>query len=167
MNNKNTLSAGASSPAQKKGETPCESIVSQKEDHQGSDVSLAVSPAMSHAAKDENKKTESCKSCNKSGSQPSIRPDCYSCVHRGSVPGNAHSRCRHPDIAPLLDDPLMEILSIMGGTRLGNMSMMFESAYKLLGISGNEHGKNNGWFNWPVNFDPTWLESCDGYEKKL
>ena len=23
-----------------------------------------------------------------------------------------------------------------------------------------------GWFNYPWNFDPTWLLECDGYEKR-
>lgn len=32
-----------------------------------------------------------------------------------------------------------------------------------LNIKGNPHGIENGWFIWPVNFDPIWLESCDGF----
>lgn len=30
-------------------------------------------------------------------------------------------------------------------------------------VTGNSHGIRMGWFLWPVNFDPTWLESCDGF----
>ena len=30
-------------------------------------------------------------------------------------------------------------------------------------VKGNEHGKRNGWFLWPMNFDPVWLISCDGF----
>jgi hypothetical protein len=33
-------------------------------------------------------------------------------------------------------------------------------------VTGNEHGINSGWFRWPVNFDPTWLISCDGFRPK-
>lgn len=33
-------------------------------------------------------------------------------------------------------------------------------------VKGHEHGKRMGWFLWPFNFDPTWLISCDGFEKK-
>ena len=29
---------------------------------------------------------------------------------------------------------------------------------------GKEHGRNKGWFLWPLNFDPVWLVSCDGFE---
>lgn len=28
---------------------------------------------------------------------------------------------------------------------------------------GNIHGIAKGWFRWPYNFDPVWLEECDGY----
>lgn len=31
-------------------------------------------------------------------------------------------------------------------------------------VRGNPHGVRGGWFFWPLNFDPTWLESCDGFE---
>lgn len=33
-------------------------------------------------------------------------------------------------------------------------------------VSGHPHGIKNGWFLWPVNFDPNWLESCDGFSDK-
>lgn len=30
-------------------------------------------------------------------------------------------------------------------------------------VKGAAHGIRNGWFRWPLNFDPVWLESCDGF----
>ena len=30
-------------------------------------------------------------------------------------------------------------------------------------VSGHAHGVRSGWFMWPVNFDPTWLVSCNGF----
>jgi len=30
-------------------------------------------------------------------------------------------------------------------------------------IIGNDHGVKNGWFHWPINFDPTWLITCNGW----
>ena len=33
-------------------------------------------------------------------------------------------------------------------------------------VVGNLHGVRNGWFWWPINFDPVWLEKCTGFEKK-
>jgi hypothetical protein len=31
-------------------------------------------------------------------------------------------------------------------------------------VIGDAHGKFNGWFSWPFNFDPVWLLSCTGFE---
>lgn len=39
-----------------------------------------------------------------------------------------------------------------------------ECAFDLMGVRGSEHAIKNGWFYWPWNFDPTWLESCNGFE---
>jgi hypothetical protein len=33
-------------------------------------------------------------------------------------------------------------------------------------IIGNLHGIKNGWFYWPFNYDPVWLESCNFFEEK-
>ncbi len=79
------------------------------------------------------------------------KPDCYKCKHRGTVPGDAHSCCKYP----------------------GNDTEMFsffahgnrENAKKL-NIKANPHGIGSGWFLWPVNFDPVWLENCDGFKSK-
>lgn len=30
-------------------------------------------------------------------------------------------------------------------------------------VEGNPHGILNGWFMWPLLFDPCWLVSCDGF----
>jgi hypothetical protein len=31
-------------------------------------------------------------------------------------------------------------------------------------VKGHQVGINGGWFMWPINFDPTWLLECDGFE---
>jgi hypothetical protein len=33
----------------------------------------------------------------------------------------------------------------------------------LLNVDAEEHGKRNGWFRWPSNFDPVWLTKCEGF----
>lgn len=78
--------------------------------------------------------------------------NCYKCEYRGSVPGDAHSCCRYP----------------------GNSTDMFDffntkniNNIKKLNIKANKHGVNKGWFMWPVNFDPVWLENCDGFKEKV
>jgi hypothetical protein len=35
-----------------------------------------------------------------------------------------------------------------------------------LNIKASAHGIKMGWFMHPVNFDPVWLESCDGFTPK-
>jgi hypothetical protein len=30
----------------------------------------------------------------------------------------------------------------------------------------NEHGVKNGWADWPLNFDPVWVEDCKFFEEK-
>jgi hypothetical protein len=58
--------------------------------------------------------------------------ECYKCVHRLEIPGNAHTRCNNHNAK----------------------------------VSGSEHGIRKGWFAWPLNFDPVWLESCNGFSDK-
>jgi hypothetical protein len=40
-------------------------------------------------------------------------------------------------------------------------------ANTLAKVTGEKHGIKNGWFNWPFNFDPNWLTSCDGFKKTI
>lgn len=79
---------------------------------------------------------------------------CYDCKHRGTVPGSAHSSCRHPACKTS-----------------GNMlTALFEGSLGIyppeLNIKANPYGVKSGWFMFPMNFDPTWLENCDGFEEK-
>jgi hypothetical protein len=29
-----------------------------------------------------------------------------------------------------------------------------------------EYAISNGWVTWPINYDPRWLETCKGYERR-
>lgn len=87
---------------------------------------------------------------------------CYSCVYRGNIPGSAHSNCNHPCIKSIAEHPIVRI----AGLTHGNMGRVMKPLFEILNIKGNKHGIENGWFNWPVNFDPIWLENCDGYKPK-
>ena len=77
--------------------------------------------------------------------------NCYKCKYRGNVPGDAHSCCQYP------------------GNKTG-MFDYFENENKKnaqkLNIKAELHGIKNGWFFWPVNFDPVWLISCNGFTPK-
>ena len=79
---------------------------------------------------------------------------CYNCKHRRNVPGDAHSQCVHPDSGNSSGNMFDGIVAIASGN---------QGAQKL-NIKANAHGVRSGWFMWPANFDPTWLENCDGYE---
>lgn len=79
------------------------------------------------------------------------KQDCYKCEYRGEVPGDAHSCCNHPSVEC---DPWDAALAFI--KRRGSP----------LDILANEHGVSHGWFIWPVNFDPVWLENCEGFKEK-
>ena len=138
----------------------CESIATQPRVAEASDepvspaISLAISPST-----DENYKTESDgnQSSNKSGSQRSEKPDCYMCKHRRNTEWSHHSRCAHPSIFGEVGQYL-ECFFLVKGLR--------GPAMKRMNVSGSVHGFNNGWFFWPINFDPVWLETCDGFERQ-
>ena len=84
------------------------------------------------------------------------KPNCYDCVHRRSIPGDSHSQCVHPKINDV--DRITTGFALLAGQR--------SSAMKRLNIMGSEHGIKSGWFYWPLNFDPVWLETCNGFEGK-
>lgn len=73
---------------------------------------------------------------------------CYSCKYRRNVPGDCHSSCEHPKAGD----------GIAGFIKL----LMGENP---LNIRANSHGVSSGWFTHPLNFDPVWLENCDGFEE--
>lgn len=82
-------------------------------------------------------------------------PNCYKCEYRRQVPGSAHSRCVHPRIESNVDNVFAVLLS----TSIGK-------AVNALNIKAVRHGIIKGWFMWPVDFDPVWLVSCNGFVKK-
>ena len=57
--------------------------------------------------------------------------NCHECIHRATLPGNCHIRCRHVSAK----------------------------------VGMNPHGVQNGWGFWPLEFDPIWVESCNGYSQ--
>lgn len=90
------------------------------------------------------------------------RPNCYDCIYRGDLPGDAHSCCNHPIVKPTREEPLNAILGLMAS--VGRINPSIEG--NPLGVTGSKRGIRHGWFCWPMNFDPVWLESCNGFEPK-
>ena|SRR3990167_3099699 len=89
------------------------------------------------------------------------KPNCYECKWRRNVPGSAHSACGHPSNQAALDNPLNQLAAIFGGIGRA-VPVMGET--KQLKVVGHHTGIRRGWFQWPFNFDPVWLQECDGYE---
>jgi len=84
------------------------------------------------------------------------KPNCHKCIHRRSIPGDAHSECKHPFIEESPLGPIMALFGVCDDS----------SARHKLNIQANPHGVKMGWFMWPMNFDPIWLENCDGFKEK-
>jgi len=100
-----------------------------------------------------------------------VKPDCWTCEHRKEVPGSAHSACAHPSIGER--PPLEKVMAIFASpyTRRTRRHIVGRAPPIVgttpeLNIVGDPHGIARGWFNWPHNFDPLWLENCDGYSKR-
>ena len=89
-----------------------------------------------------------------------IQPDCYNCPFRGDLPGDAHSCCNHPLVKKVLEQKESGIYALMA--LLGGLGRALPVPG--LKVIGNEHGVRMGWFAWPFNFDPIWLEECSGYK---
>ena len=88
------------------------------------------------------------------------KPNCYECLYRRNLPGDAHSSCAHPR-RPALTGVMSIFNEMTGGVKVPGVPT--ENAIK---VTGNLHGILSGWFMWPSNFDPVWLDSCEGFEPK-
>lgn len=83
--------------------------------------------------------------------------DCYKCLHRGDIPGDRHSCCKHPVLGDNQDFFNLLDLVVTGKAK---------KAAGELNIRALSQGVRNGWFMWPANFDPIWLTNCDGFKEK-
>lgn len=83
-----------------------------------------------------------------------MKPNCYECKYRGCADFSAHSTCNHPRVKDALSK-VLALYVLSHGIRADAVADM--------NISYNRHGFKNGWFMWPINFDPVWLETCDGF----
>lgn len=80
------------------------------------------------------------------------KPKCYNCKYRKNLDYSAHSQCIHP---------------LMGGEQNNIVGLaLYLNGFNPLKIKGSQHGIENGWFMYPINFDPVWLENCIGFKEK-
>jgi hypothetical protein len=112
--------------------------------------------------KTKKKKNLKRKAVKKAKKKADEKPNCYDCMYREGVPGSAHSSCGHPE-AEGEKTPLGNLMSIFAS--VGRVGPIIGNGTKL-GVTGDPTGVKNGWFNWPYNFDPVWLQSCGGFKKE-
>lgn len=115
-------------------------------------ISLAVSPASSR--EQPTIETQGSQSSNQSGGNSVPRtPNCYECIHRRELVGDCHSSCAAPraSIAYLM-------VFAAGKSEF--------SSPEGVHIRASTHGVRSGWFMWPINFDPVWLQGCSEYVSK-
>lgn len=88
-------------------------------------------------------------------------PDCRRCKWSRREPSGAHLCCMHPATELLWTLPGSRFVYVMGkGAGIVDYSEQTKGLY----VVGDETGKAIGAFNWPFNFDPLWLQECDGWE---
>jgi len=92
-----------------------------------------------------------------------MKVNCYECIYRGTVAGSCHSCYEHPSVKSAKDDPMANVMAILAS--VGRVPPVNVNS-KELNIKGNPTGIQRGWFNFPFNFDPVWLENCDGFKVK-
>lgn len=93
-----------------------------------------------------------------------MKPDCRQCIHRRDVPGSAHSQCVHPATATVHASPAAHMITLVGKrTGLDSVPGIDAAAHQLQ-ITAAVVGIAHGWFLWPLNFDPVWLQTCVGFE---
>lgn len=89
-----------------------------------------------------------------------MRGACHKCIYKGIVPGNTHISCEHPDSGRTkAEEGIDGLLAILGGG-------LPSGTPRKLGIKADIRGVQNGWFAWPLNFDPSWLLHCDGFKER-
>lgn len=93
-----------------------------------------------------------------------MKPICTNCKYRGTVPNSCHSSCHHPiaqEIVGNSDTLLSMMKSLIEDNKLGytgSLGLKLKKDYE-------EYALSNGYFIFPINFDPGWIENCNGFEE--
>ena len=90
--------------------------------------------------------------------------DCKNCIYREKALGSTHSYCSFFKENGGEDYRSIELLFAGGLYELNATSM--DKGEKRPAVTKNPHGVKNGWCNWPLNFDPIWIEDCMLYTKR-
>lgn len=76
---------------------------------------------------------------------------CHTCKYKKNIPGDAHFQCAYP----LMDAKTSSILSLAS---IANPRAFNQEVKRMFGFTASEHGLQSGWFSFPSNFSPTWME---------
>jgi hypothetical protein len=84
------------------------------------------------------------------------RSQCYSCQHKSNgFPGSALNSCSF----------YKEMFAQLKHGKLMSLSAQYSPELRKLMPQGEYHGIKNGWYNFPVNYDPVWMISkCKFYK---
>lgn len=77
--------------------------------------------------------------------------NCSTCEYKRNVPGDSHISCEYP----FLDKKNASLISMMSVT---NPQAFNQTLHQLFGFQASMHGVQSGWFMFPSNFDPNWME---------
>lgn len=93
----------------------------------------------------------------------SEKHDCSKCKFNGGItPGSGHHiKCDFPEY--FTKDSLTPLLSMAQVVRQHKSPF---SKGDIITPRFNGHGIRNGWCDWPLQFDPIWVEECLLYEPK-
>lgn len=92
------------------------------------------------------------------------KPDCYKCKWKKDIIGDVNISCHHPVFKEIYENPMLILLGVFAS--VGRTPPM-QIQDKNIKVVGNLHGIEHGWFNHPLNFDPVWLDECNGFEEKV
>ena len=106
--------------------------------------------------------------------------NCLDCKHCGGIaPGSGHHReCdlwknvldEKEEVLSKLDEKEIFALALIARYKL--YALMYANGGKLKSdVNGkrifcNEHGMRSGWCDWPIQFDPCWIDECEFFEEK-
>jgi hypothetical protein len=80
--------------------------------------------------------------------------NCNKCKFHESIPGDAHVSCTMLPIQSRMYAVVIINLSAKVTTQTG------------IEVVCEPHGVDSGWCNWPINYDPIWIKSCNQFVEK-
>ena len=77
--------------------------------------------------------------------------NCYNCKFKQNIAGDAHVSCEFPNLTA--NDKFS-----ISGLLIANFKQGNQVLKSNFGFSVDSHPVQNGWFNFPINFDPNWIQ---------